>query len=180
MRGVLVLMVPCRSPPALPALPREVCDEFCDGVPLPPRVLQRRGLAALDARGRQAPGGQVDGALLLFLLWRIGRERPRVCCGSPSEGLGKTKSGAGNLTIGHLVPKLNLSRRSSPWPAAPVVAIKLKITDPFQRSSPWRCTGSGSTRPIARRSWRAAPFVPQGAPMCRSWKTRPSKQRHPH
>ena len=71
-------MVPCRSPPALPALPREVYDEFCDGVPLPPRVLFWGGLAALDARGRQAAGGQEHGALLLFLLWRVGRERQRL------------------------------------------------------------------------------------------------------
>ena len=58
-----------RSPPALPALPREVYDEFCDGVPLPPRVLLWGGLAALDARGRQAARRCEYGALLLLVLW---------------------------------------------------------------------------------------------------------------
>ena len=155
MRGVLVLMVPCRSPPALPALPREVCEEFCDGVPLPPRVLFWGGLAALDARGRQAAGGQEHGALLLFLLWCVGRERPRVCCGSPSRFWGRRGVG----------PQ---ARRPAP------VSLKLKITDPSPRSSPWRCTGSGSTRPIVRRSFQE-PLSPHvAAPTCRSSTTRPS------
>ena len=75
-------MVPCRSPPALPALPRQVHVQSCDGVPLPPRVLFRRGLAALDARGAEAAGGQEHGALLLLVLRGVGRERSGMRRGS--------------------------------------------------------------------------------------------------
>ena len=172
-------MVPCRSPPALPALPRQIHVQSCDGVPLPPRVLFWGGLAALDARGRQAPGGQVDGALLLFLLWCVGRERARVCRRSPSRFWGRRGVGPQARRPAPVSLKLKITcpaRRLSPWPAAPVVAIKLKITDPFQRSSPWRCTGSGSTRPRVRRSTRAARDYLINAPTCRSSTTRPSKQ----
>ena len=166
-----------RSPQALPALPPEVHDKHGDGVPLPPRVLQWGGQPALDARGRQAAGGQVDGALLLFVLRGVGRERSRVCCGSPSRFWGRRGVGPQARRPAPVSLKLKITcpaRRLSPWPAAPVVAIKLKITDPFQRSSPWRCTGSGSTRPRVRRSFQE-PLSPHAtAPTCRSWKTRPA------
>ena len=149
-------MVPCRSPPALPALPREVHDKHGDGVPLPPRVLFRRGQPALDARGRQAARGQEHGALLLFLLWCVGRERARMCGRSPSRFRGRRGVGPQARRPAPVSLKLEITcpaRRSSRWPAPPDVAIKLKMTDPFPRSSPWRCTGSGSTRRVVRRLW---------------------------